>query len=384
MNAPIEVHGTVADGFEPVRDAMAANVATEGEVGAAVHVRIGGRVVADCWVGTRDLDQTQPWQRDTLVNVYSVGKGIVAALALEAVDRGLLELDRPVADYWPAFGTHGKHRATVRHLLSHQAGVPAIRDRVPPEALYDFDAMTAAVAATEPWWEPGTRHAYHTNTFGHLVGGLLREVTGLRPGALLRERIGSRFGADVHFGVPDDDLGRCAEVWWAGPPAEFDPFAIDYPDVDTRMTMLGYANPPGYASQGVVNTRAWRQSELPSTSGHASAAGVATVYQALLDGALVSEPLLREAATGQSSGFCPTLGQDVTFGLGFQPWVEHRPIGRTPGGYGHFGTGGSLGFADPVRGIAFGYVMNHVIPRWQSTRNRALVDAVYACLDRSS
>lgn len=131
----------------------------------------------------------------------------------------------------------------------------------------------------------------------------------------------------------------------------------------------------------MVNTRAWRQAEIPSTNGHASARGVATVYQGLLDGRLLSAEVIAEAVRPQSSGWCPTLGQEVTFGLGFQPWTEHRPIGRTPGGYGHFGTGGSLGCADPERRLAFGYVMNHVVPRWQSPRNRAIVDALYAGLD---
>ena len=146
------------------------------------------------------------------------------------------------------------------------------------------------------------------------------------------------------------------------------------------MVLLSYANPPGYSSMGVVNTRQWRQTQLPSTNTHATARGVATIYRALLDGEVLDPDLLAEAASAQSTGWCPVLEQDVTFGLGFQPWTPERQLGRTPGGFGHFGTGGSLGFADPDRGVAFGYVMNHVIPRWQSPRNRALVDALYDCL----
>ena len=146
------------------------------------------------------------------------------------------------------------------------------------------------------------------------------------------------------------------------------------------MVALSYVNPPGYSSMGVVNTREWRQTQILSTNTHATARGVATVYQGLLDGRLLSEETLAEATSVQSQGWCPLLEQDVSFGLGFQPWTEHRPLGRSPGGYGHFGTGGALGFADPTRHVAFGYVMNHVIPRWQSPRNRALVDALYACL----
>lgn len=146
------------------------------------------------------------------------------------------------------------------------------------------------------------------------------------------------------------------------------------------MTAMSYMNPPGYSSMGIVNTPMWRRAQVPSTNGHASARGVAWFYDGLLQGTILSDDILAEAASPQSTGWCPTLGQDVTFGLGFQPWTEQKQLGRSPGSFGHFGTGGSLGFADPVNGIAFGYVMNHVIPRWQSPRNRVLVDAVYASL----
>lgn len=374
------VHGHVSMGFERVSGAMAANVVEHGEVGAAVCAIVDGEVVVDCWIGHQDAARARAWAPDTLVDVYSVGKGIVAVLVLQLVDEGRIGLDEPVARYWPAFAAGGKETATVRHLLSHRAGVPAIRQPLTDDDLFDFDTMVSAVAATEAWWEPGARHAYHTNTFGHLTGGLLHAVTGRGPGALLADRIAGPLGADVHFGVPDADLDRCADVLWDGPEIPFDVSTLDDLEPDQRMTLMGYANPPGYSSLGVVNTRAWRQAEIPSTNGHATARGVATVYQGLLDGRLLSAEVLAEATRAQSSGWCPTLAQEVTFGLGFQPWTPNRPLGRSPGSYGHFGTGGSLGFADPTRRIAFGYVMNHVKPRWQSPRNRALVDALYASL----
>lgn len=376
----LTVHGHLAAGFEGVGAAMVANVVEHGEVGAAVCAYADGEVVVDCWIGHRDADRTQPWTVDTLVDVYSVGKAIVSVLVLQLVDEGRIGLDDPVAAHWPEFGAGGKERATVRHLLSHRAGVPAIREPLTDDDLFDFHRMVAAVAATEAWWPPGERHAYHTNTFGHLTGGLLHAVTGQGPGVLLRERVAGPLGADVHFGVPDADLARCADVLWASPAVPIADRALDDLEPDQRMTLLGYANPPGYSSVGVANTRAWRQAEIPSTNGHASARGVAAVYQGLLDARLLSDALLAEATRPQSSGWCPTLAQDVTFGLGFQPWTQNRPLGRTPGSYGHFGTGGSLGFADPTRRIAFGYVMNHVIPRWRTPRNRALVDALYAAL----
>lgn len=146
------------------------------------------------------------------------------------------------------------------------------------------------------------------------------------------------------------------------------------------MTMLGYLNPPGYSSLDVVNSPEWRRAEVPSTNGHMTAGGIARVYQGLLAGDLLSQDLLAEAARPQSTGYCPTLGQEITFGLGFQPWTPDRPLGNTPASFGHYGSGGALGFADPSVGLAFGYVTNHVVPGWQGRYNRALVDAVYACL----
>lgn len=375
-----DVNGTFDPTFAPVRDAFRANFVEHAERGAAVTVMVEGTPVVDIWAGPA-TDRSE-WHGDTLVDVYSVGKAVAATLVLQLVDQGLIDLDDPVAMHWPEFAAGGKEAATVRHLLCHRVGVPAIREPLTDDDLFDFDTMVAAVARTESWWVPGERHAYHTNTYGHLTGGLLRAVTGQRPGERLATLdIGT--DEDLFIGVPDPDLGRCADVVWAGatPPTVDQLDQLDQLDAEQRMTLLGYVNPPGYSSIGVVNDRRWRQAEIPSTNTHGTARGVARFYQALLDGLLLGESTLAEATRTQSEGWCPVLGQEVTFGLGFQPWTAARPFGRTPGGFGHFGTGGSLGFADPQRRIAFGYVMNHVIPRWQSPRNRALVDAVYASLE---
>lgn len=373
-------HGRCTPGFEAVRDAFVANFTERGEVGAGVAVIIDGDTVVDLWGGLRDPIAGARWMADTVVNAYSVGKAFLAALVLREVDRGVIALDEPVSTYWPEFAAAGKRLVTVRHALTHRAGVPAIREPLSNDDLWDFDRMCDALAATEPWWPAGERHAYHTNTYGHLLGGLLRRATGHDPGTLLRD-VASRVDADVWWGLADSELERCATVVWDGPsPPNLDASALDALDVPSSMVVLGYANPPGYSSTGVVNSEAWRRAQIPSTNGHMTALGIARFYGGLLDGVVVSPDLLAEATRAQSSGPCPVLGQDVTFGLGFQPWTEHRPFGRTPGSFGHYGTGGSLGFADPTRGIAFGYVMNHVIPRWQSPRNRALVDAVYASL----
>jgi CubicO group peptidase (beta-lactamase class C family) len=374
------IGGWCAPRFAPVREAFAANFAERGEIGAAVHVIVGGEVVADLVGGWADEDRTRPWRRDTIVDVYSVGKAMLALLALQLVDDGRLALEQPVADVWPEFAEGGKAGATVAHALSHRAGVPAIRKPLTDDDLFDWGRMTAALAATEAWWVPGERLAYHSNTFGHLVGELVHRASGRMPGDLLR-RVADPLGADVWFGVPAAEQHRCADVVWA--PARPIPavHAFDGLEGDLLMNALAHFNPPGYSSVGVVNTPAWRALQVGSTSGQASASGIARIYAALLEpGRLLSPGLLADATAPKYAGHCPILGEEVVFGLGFQPTTPRRPLGPNGRSFGHFGTGGALGFADPDAGVAFGYAMNHVIPRWQSSRNRALVDAVYASL----
>jgi CubicO group peptidase (beta-lactamase class C family) len=365
--------------FEAVRDEFARNFAERGEVGAGVFVMVDHSVVVDLVGGWADEARQRPWRPDTLVDVYSVGKPFVALLALQLVDAGMVDLDEPIVSIWPEFGAGGKEAATLRQALCHRAGVPAIREPLTNGDLWDWDRMVRALAATDPWWEPGSRHAYHTNTYGHLIGEISRRVTGESCGARLRAVAGP-LGADVFFGVSRDQHHRCADVIWAGSRMEAD---VDFASLsgDALMTMLSYFNPSGYSSMGVVNTEAWRSAQVPSTNGHGTAGGVARLYAALLEpGRILSAELRAEATSPQSQGYCPVLEEEVTFGLGFKPTVPRRPFGPNPGSFGHFGTGGAVGFADPDAGVAFGYVMNHVIPRWQSSRNRALIEALYRSL----
>ena len=377
----VPIEGWCDPRLSAVREAFAANFDERGEVGAAVCVIVDGETVVDLVGGWVDRARTQPWRADTLVDVYSASKGILATLALQLVDTGVLDLDAPVAEIWPEFAIGGKEKATVRHALSHQAGVPAIREPLTNDDLWQWDRMTAALAATDTWFEPGSRVVYHTNTYGHLIGEIVRRAGGHTPAAALR-RLAEPLGADVWYALPGSVQARCAEVIFEPPAALRAAFARDAAssDGDGQMIALAYANPPGYGSQGVVNTPQWRAAEVPAANGHASATGIARLYAALLvPGKVISPDLLAEASRVQVSGRCPVLGEEVAYGLGFVPTSDRRPLGH-PGSFGHFGTGGALGFADPDTGLAFGYVMNHVIPRWQSTRNRALIDALYASL----
>ena len=248
------VEGVCDARFAAVREAFAANFVRHGEVGAAVAIALGGRVVVDLWAGHADAARSVPWRRDTLVNVFSVSKALSTICALRALERGLLALDAPVARVWPEFAAAGKDAVTLRQILSHRAGLPAVRAPLPEGAMLDFARMTDALAHQAPWWAPGSAHGYHVNTFGFLLGELVRRATGETIGRVLREEIAGPLGADVHVGLPRAEHGRVAEfIWTAGEPRPpDDPAAL--PD-EVALQWNTYFNPPGVSgSGGWVNT----------------------------------------------------------------------------------------------------------------------------------
>jgi CubicO group peptidase (beta-lactamase class C family) len=372
--------------FTPVRDAFAANFTERGETGAAACLAVRGTVVADLWGGLAGHRPDRPWQRDTLVNVFSVGKGLIAACVARLIGQGQLSADAPVARYWPEFGAAGKAAVTLRQLLSHQAGLPALREPLPAGSMLDWRLMTDALAAEPPWWPAGCGHGYHVNTFGFLAGEVIRRVTGVTVGAMLRDEIAGPLGADVHIGLPAAEHGRVAEFAWPGQQGLAIPRASPGITQDQLMIRNAYANPADLSGLGVVNTAAWRAAEVPSANAHATAAGIARVYAALagggaVDGVRVVDPgALADCVAEQVRGDDLVLQRPSRFGLGFQLTQPERPFGPGPSGFGHFGAGGSVGLCDPAAGVAFGYVTSQMGPRWQNPRNRALIDAVFACL----
>ena len=375
MPTEAPLFGSCDPAFAAVREAFAGNFATHGEPGAAVAVMVGDRCVADLWGGWRDRARTRVWQADTLVNFFSVGKALTAACALKLVERGSIDLDAPLARVWPEFAREAKETITLRHVLSHRAGLPAIREPLPDGAMLDWETMTAALARTAPWWEPGTAHGYHVNTFGYLAGEAVRRVTGTTLGAMLRDEIAGPLGADLFIGLPDREHARVAEYLWPAVPA-----STAMPGMAEEMRWKAYWNPPGLSGAGWVNRPEWRRAEIPSTNGHGTARGVARFYRALLAGRVLAPEVLAEATREHSSGPDLIAQRPSRFGLGFQLTQAERPLGPNGASFGHFGAGGSLGFCDPDSGVAFGYVTNDMGPRWQNPRNRALIDAVYASL----
>jgi len=371
--------------FAGVRDAFLRNFAEHDEVGAAVCIYVAGRVVADLWGGHRDQARRTPWREDTLVNAYSVGKGVTAALALALVERRVLDLDAPVANGWPGFAARGKEGITLRMLLSHRAGLPGVREPLPDGAVLDWTRMCGAVAGQAPYWEPGTRHGYHVNTQGFLVGEVVRRATGLGVGEALRRELLDPLGAEFFVGLPASQHGRVAEMRDHGVmPRRREQWERVFPAtgdaVHDQMVWHAYFNPPDLSGVGMVNSAAWRSAQVPSSNGHATARAVATIYRALLDGRWLSSELRAEATRIHSDGEDVVLARPSRFGLGFQLGQPTRPLGPNSASFGHYGYGGSLGFADPEAGLAFGYLMNRPGQRWQTPRSQNLIDAAYAAL----
>ncbi len=407
------VNGQCDPRFAAVREQFELNFAQRGEIGAALCVMVGGRIVADLRGGWTDSAHRVPWSPDTLVNVFSVGKGLLATCLARLVGQGLLAPDAAVASYWPQFGAAGKADITVRQLLSHQAGLPAVRAALPPGSGLDWRLMTSVLAAEEPWWPPGSGHGYHVNTFGYLGGELIRRVTGRTPGEYLKRELAGPLGADVHVGLPPAEHHRVAEFFWpvARPEAAAQGEAVPGERVPGgrgpgervpgervpgnqagermpghQMALSAYFNPPDFSGTGIVNTPAWRSAQMPSANMHATAAGVARVYAALaaggtLDGVhVVARGALAAAVEEQVYGLDLVLERSSRFGLGFQLTHPERQFGSGASCFGHFGAGGSAGFCDPDAGLAFGYVTNQMGPRWRNPLNTVLMDTCYACL----
>lgn len=385
----VDIQGRCAPAFSRVRQAFEENFRSRQEVGAGVCVTVEGETVVDLWAGHADQARTRPWTRDTIANVYSTTKGMTALCAQQLVDRGRLDLDAPVARYWPEFAAAGKAEMPVRWLLSHRAGLAAVREPLPPEALYDWDAMCRALAAEVPWWEPGTDHGYHAITFGWLVGEVVHRIDGRSLGTYFREEIAEPLGADFHIGLPDAEHGRVAELSPIPPPeaGEGLDLAAALANEPEGLLARAFLNPPSILLG--PNTPEWRRAEIPGANGHANARAVARVYAALacggeLDGVRVLSPEgIDRCRHEESCGLDRVLRIRTRIGQGFI-LSQDAPLaafGPNEGAFGHPGAGGSVGFADPAARVSFGYVMNRLGPHiLLDPRADALIDAVYASL----
>jgi len=378
------IYGTCDPAFAAVREAFVNNFFEHAEIGAAVNITVDGHAVVDLWGGYATLDRTTHWSSDSLVNAFSIGKGITSLVAAQCVANGVVSYDTTVSSIWPQFGVHGKEHITLRDLLAHRAGLPAVRHRLAPGSMLDWGLMTSTLAAHRPWWEPGSTHGYHVNTFGFLVGEMLRRATGKNIGQLLSEQVSKPLHADIYLGVPVSLHSRIADFEWPGAPQpEEEPADLD--DA-TLLQFNTYNNPSGLSGAGVINSPQWRSAQIPSTNMHASARAVSSIYTVLAHGGthnsvtLLPDAVLAQATTETSNGPDIVLGRNSRFAHGFQIPLPERGFGPNPTAFGHYGAGGSVGFADPTARVGFGYVMNQLGPRWQNPRNRALIDSLYSSL----
>ena len=345
------------------------------ELGAAVCVEIDGRRVVDLWAGWADVARARPWTADTLACVCSCTKGMTALAVHRLAERGLVDYDAPVATYWPEFAAAGKEGVTVRHLLTHAAGLNRLRDPLPPGGIYDWDTVVAALAAEEPFWEPGTAHGYHTLSFGHLNGEVVRRVDGRDLGSFFRDEIAAPFGVDFFIGTPASEDHRVAELALPHEGSVLAAAARAATAIDPSV-IERYDDPFILVPQ-TLNSIPWRRAQIPGANGHASARGLARVYGALVNDEGVLRPdTIALARTPQVHGPDRTRNEVTEYGLGFMTAGVERAHQIGPTSFGHGGAYGSVGLADPEARLGFGFVFNQLGEPQYDGRAHRLLDAV--------
>jgi len=381
----VTVQGACAEGFEAVRGAFADNFVDPGEIGASAAVVVDGQLVVDLWAGLADAHTGRAWAERTPVLVYSATKGPTTVCALLLWERGLLDIDAPVADVWPEFAAGGKAAVTTRHLLTHQAGLPVFDEPISFTECNDPDLVAARLAAQAPRWEPATAHGYHPLTFGWLVGEVVRRVSGRTVGTMVAEELAGPLDLDLWIGLPPEEEAAVARL----APGRFDltgmraddpgvSFVAALLDTDS-LTFKAFANPPGQFDVESFNAPELHQAEWPAANGIATARALARMYGELAQDRVLSAATLDEASRVQVSGPDRVLAVDTSFGLGFSLHSVMTP--GVPGSFGHEGAGGSVAFADRARGLGVAYVMNQLTASLGADRrSRRLVEAVYSCL----
>lgn len=381
------LHGTYDPAYRAVAAAFAENFRVEDEVGAAVSVVVDGRTVVDLWGGWADGAMTRPWAEDTTVCMMSVAKGVTGIAFNMLVDRGLIDIDAPVARYWPEFAQNGKEGILVRWLLDHRAAIPVLTtDPLWPGAMFDREAYVKALEVQAPLWEPGTRAAYHVHNQGYLLGEVMRRVTGRTVGPFLRDEIAGLLGAEYYIGgMTAEEQSRVAEVMpniGARLFAAKDVAMPEDPVWDgTTLRPLAFRQNPDEPWHTTLNSPVWRTAEVASGNGHGNARGVARIYGALVDGAdrLMSNDR-REAMIVEQHNQVELL-QERPYHQALGVLLNTPAavyMGPNPRSFGHHGIGGSIGFADPDMAIGFSYACNkmHAVGD-NGPRARRLIDAVY-------
>ena len=376
----IEIHGTCAAGFEPVRAAFAANFAERDEIGASVAVVSGGEQVVNLWAGWADPARTRDWQENTLTNVWSTTKAMTALCAWRLIDAGELDPDAPVARYWPEFAAGGKAGIPVRWIMSHKSGLTGLAVPVQVSDYYDWEKITGLLAAQEPLFPPGTASGYQAITYGFLVGEVIRRITGQTCGRFFAAEIAGPLDADFHIGLPEPELDRCSDLQGVRP-TEDEQAALAQAYANAHpAAMAALVNPSLTGDE--ANEADWRMAEIPAANGHGTAAALATIYGAVADGSqrVVSAQTMEVARAGEGLFTDLVLGVPLEFGLGVG-LSDGTHYGPSPKAFGHDGFGGSAVGADPEAGVAYAYVMNRMgMNLLDDPRKMAVIDGVYKSL----
>jgi len=368
----------VAPDFEAVRHAFEKNFSDHGDVGAACTVFYKGKPVVDLWGGKADLQSNTLWQPDTLQLCFSATKGVTAICLLQLVEQGLLDLDKPIAYYWPEFGCAGKESITPRMVLSHRAGLAAIAGDYSLSDVYEREAVIQGIAAQQPNWEPDTQHGYHVRSYGWILGELLRRICGQSLNDYLQDQICNPLGVDFWVGTPEKEIHRCATLIPDPNPLKFDvaPSELTIAALTGPSQLFSYSN--------MWNDKSLLMAEIPSSNGVGTARALATIYAATtthINGIkLLNDTTVSQARTVHSKGPDAVVGIDMCFGLGFMLPPNLALNNCSPHAYGHFGAGGSFAMADPENELAFAYVMNQMSSAVDDVRAIQLVKAMYDCI----
>ncbi|HUY00635.1 MAG TPA: serine hydrolase domain-containing protein [Candidatus Deferrimicrobium sp.] len=384
MSDTIEIQGYCDARFMNVKEIFAENFKQGLDVGASLAVTLEGKFVIDLWAGYADAAKTRPWEQDTIVNVFSTTKVMTTICTLMLVDRGLLDLDAPVAKYWPEFAQNGKENLPVRYLLSHTAGLAGWNDKFPIEGLYDWDLCITKLAAQKPWWKPGTKSGYHAVTFGYLLGELVRRITNKSIGTFFRDEVAKPLNADFHIGLSEEHDSRVADLIPAELPLVFKILGsrIFRKLLFFNMSIKTLTKPDLLQIVDETRTRAWRAAEIPAANGHGNARSIARVGAALacggeLDGVKLLSPATIERALEEQS-YCKdaVLRTPVRFGLGFGLPCKEIPFPHPRtlywGGY-----GGSLAMIDLDAKMSAAFAMNKMSAQiLLDTRKVRFIDAL--------
>ena len=376
------VHGTCDPRFAAMSDLLAASLASGADCGASVAVMLEGELVVDLWGGWADEAKTIPWEADTITNVWSSTKTVTSLCALVLAERGQLDLDAPVAQYWPEFAAEGKEGVLVRHLMSHTSGVSGWDQPVEVSELYDQPAASARLAAQAPWWEPGTASGYHALNQGHLVGEVIRRITGKQLGEFLAAELAGPLGADFHIGLPESEFGRVANVI-PPPPIPIDPATLD-PSSPAFKTFTGPA-----PEADVAWTAEWRQADIGAANGHGNARSIAKLQSIVSNGGVadgqqfLSPETIDEIFRVQSDGVDLVLGVPAKFGIGYglpNESTPHLPEDRRICLWGGWGGSSIVNVVD--RRMTVAYMMNRMAEGLLGDeRGFNLVSAALAAVD---